>query len=153
MSGRSIAVAAILAGASLLGWGVRAERPPPPIAVVSAPPCHFPVEAAAGIDCWDGRPRPAGGVRPGDRVDGSDHPQGRMSPAALRLWNVPIDPNRADADELTALPGIGPALAHRIVAERERGGPFRDADELARVSGIGEKTVEKLRSRLAFAPR
>jgi competence protein ComEA len=55
-----------------------------------------------------------------------------------------LDVNAATADELQRLPGIGPALAGRIVAEREKR-PFASADELRRVSGIGPKTLDKLR--------
>lgn len=57
-----------------------------------------------------------------------------------------IDLNRATAAELDTLHGIGPALAERIIASREADGPFRSVEDLDRVSGIGEKTVEKLRA-------
>ena len=56
----------------------------------------------------------------------------------------PIDINRADAEQLTALPGIGEVLAQRIVDYREANGPFRCLDELCDVEGIGEKRVENL---------
>ncbi|MBE6990608.1 MAG: helix-hairpin-helix domain-containing protein [Ruminococcaceae bacterium] len=56
-----------------------------------------------------------------------------------------IDLNTADAETLQQLPGIGPTLAERIIAEREANGPFVSVDELTRVSGIGEKTVEAIR--------
>jgi len=55
-----------------------------------------------------------------------------------------INVNTADAETLERLPGIGPALAERIVAEREANGPFSDAADLTRVSGIGEKTAQAL---------
>jgi competence ComEA-like helix-hairpin-helix protein len=51
---------------------------------------------------------------------------------------VKIDINRATADELELLPGIGEATARKIVASRERDGPFREPRDLMRVSGIGE---------------
>ena len=47
--------------------------------------------------------------------------------------------NRASAEELEALPGIGPATAQKIVADRESAGPFETPEDLTRVSGIGEK--------------
>ena len=56
----------------------------------------------------------------------------------------PIDINRAGAEELQKLPGIGPVLAQRILAERAKQ-PFKSVNELDRVPGIGPKTMEKLR--------
>ena len=56
-----------------------------------------------------------------------------------------IDVNSADAEELTALPGIGETLAGLIVAEREEHGPFLYAEDLTAVKGIGPKTLEKFR--------
>jgi competence protein ComEA len=53
--------------------------------------------------------------------------------------------NTADALELAKLPGIGAALAARIVEYREAHGSFRTLDELAAVKGIGAATVERLR--------
>ncbi|PZN12274.1 MAG: hypothetical protein DIU69_04160 [Bacillota bacterium] len=55
-----------------------------------------------------------------------------------------VDINRAGVDELEQLPGIGPALAQRIVADRQVNGPFRRPEDLARVSGIGEKKLAQL---------
>lgn len=56
---------------------------------------------------------------------------------------VRLDINRASAAELEALPGIGPALAERIVAYRTTHGPFRAPDGLLDVGGIGAKTLER----------
>ena len=53
--------------------------------------------------------------------------------------------NTATEEELTTLPGIGPALAAAIVEARQRTGPFRRVDDLRRVPGIGARTVERLR--------
>lgn len=64
----------------------------------------------------------------------------------------PIDLNRATAAELEALPGIGPALAARIVAYRDSAGGFRDIGELARVRGIGAATLERLRPLVYVRP-
>lgn len=61
-----------------------------------------------------------------------------------------IDPNRASASDLTRLPGIGPALAGRIVADRGQNGVFRSPESLLRVHGIGPKTLERIRGFLSF---
>ena len=60
----------------------------------------------------------------------------------------PLDLNRASAAELEQLPGIGPALAARIVAHREAEGPFASPRDLLEVSGIGEKTLARFEDRL-----
>ena len=55
-----------------------------------------------------------------------------------------VNINRSSASELERLPGIGPALAKRIVGYREAHGPFASLAELAAVSGIGQALVEGL---------
>lgn len=52
-----------------------------------------------------------------------------------------INLNSAPPEELISLPGIGPALADRIVAYRIANGPFQSIDELMAVSGIGPKKL------------
>jgi competence ComEA-like helix-hairpin-helix protein len=56
-----------------------------------------------------------------------------------------VDLNRATAKDLQTLPGVGPALAKRIVAERKKGGEFTSLEDLRRVSGISEKLIDRLR--------
>jgi competence protein ComEA len=53
--------------------------------------------------------------------------------------------NAASVEELDALPGIGPALATRILEERDRLGGFSTLDDLLAVRGIGSSTLERLR--------
>lgn len=55
-----------------------------------------------------------------------------------------VDVNVASTDELESLPGVGPATAAAIVAERERNGPFVDVSDLERVPGIGPTKVGAL---------
>jgi competence ComEA-like helix-hairpin-helix protein len=63
-----------------------------------------------------------------------------------------VNPNTASRDELMALPGIGEKLANRII-EARAAQPFTNAEDLARVPGLGAGTlVERLRPRLVFAP-
>lgn len=64
----------------------------------------------------------------------------------------PVDVNRATAEELDGVPGIGPALAARIVASRARDGRFRAVDDLARVPGIGARSLERIRPHVAATP-
>lgn len=57
-----------------------------------------------------------------------------------------INVNTATAEVLDGLPGVGPATAQAIVDERTQNGPFESVDDLMRVTGIGEKKLEKLRA-------
>jgi competence ComEA-like helix-hairpin-helix protein len=65
--------------------------------------------------------------------------------APVLLEPKKIDVNSATVAELIELPGIGPALAARIVAYRTEHGPFRTVDDLKAVKGIGPDTVDGLR--------
>jgi competence protein ComEA len=57
----------------------------------------------------------------------------------------PLDLNTATAAQFDALPGVGPATAQAIVADRERNGPFRSVDDLLRVRGIGPAKLDQIR--------
>ncbi|AKU90507.1 ComEA family DNA-binding protein [Vulgatibacter incomptus] len=61
------------------------------------------------------------------------------------LLGLAVDVDRAEEEELRALPGIGRGLAGRIVAERDRRGPFGSLDGLARVKGLGPARIGVLR--------
>ena len=56
-----------------------------------------------------------------------------------------VDLNSADETALTTLPGIGAAKAQAIIAYREENGTFKTIEELKNISGIGDKTFEKLK--------
>ncbi len=77
----------------------------------------------------------AGGASTGASTGGPGSPAAR---------NALVDLNSADATQLDSLPGIGPATATKIIADRERNGPFRSVADLTRVPGIGEKKVAQL---------
>jgi competence ComEA-like helix-hairpin-helix protein len=62
-----------------------------------------------------------------------------------------VDLNLAQAADLELLPGIGPALARRIVANRQTHGAFGSIDELMRVRGIGRRTFGRLQALVEVA--
>ena len=63
-----------------------------------------------------------------------------------------IDPNSAARDQLMQLPGVGEVLANRII-ETRADGPYQSAEDLARVPGIGFRTIEEMRQYLSFTER
>ena len=63
-----------------------------------------------------------------------------------------LDPDRALASDWERLPGIGPALAARIVADRDSRGAFGGPEGLLRVRGIGPRTLDRIRPYLRPAP-
>jgi len=78
-------------------------------------------------------------ARPDDRPD--DRPVHRDDRVGI---------NTASSEELQRLPGIGPAIADRIIEYRARYGLFRSVDELTAVKGIGPKTFAKLESQIVL---
>ena len=66
------------------------------------------------------------------------------APAAAAETSM-ININTATAEQLDALPGVGPAMAGKIVAYRQKNGPFSAADDLDSVPGIGPAKLEALR--------
>jgi competence ComEA-like helix-hairpin-helix protein len=84
------------------------------------------------------------------QYDGAIPRQASLPPALANIFFQPIPINRADADILTSLPGIGPVLAERIVQRREKHGPFRSKDELLHIAGIGHKKFGALVERISL---
>lgn len=70
--------------------------------------------------------------------------------AAAAAAEAPLDINTATAAQLDALPGIGPALAKRIVEYRQEHGPFSSVDDLAKVSGVGPSVIGQIRDRVTL---
>ncbi len=90
--------------------------------------------AAAGALGWyilEDRPEPVT-VRP-------------LEAQVQRAQGAPLDVNTATAEELEALPGIGPVLAERIVAWREEHGPFAAPEDVTAVPGVGPAVYEAVR--------
>lgn len=69
-------------------------------------------------------------------------------PVTIDGANEPISLSRSSADRLEQLPGVGPALAQRIIAWREEHGSFGTIDDVLAVSGIGTATLEGFRDQV-----
>jgi competence protein ComEA len=63
--------------------------------------------------------------------------KGSKSKSKLSASGGPISINSATAAQLDSLPGIGPVMAARIIAYRQKSGPFKAIDELRKVPGMG----------------
>lgn len=99
-----------------LAWGARAPEPP------AGGPDALPELLAASRDRADQEEARGKPLRSGER----------------------LDPNRASAVELDRLPGVGPATAEALVRDREAEGPFRTAEDLLRVRGVGPALLARL---------
>jgi competence protein ComEA len=75
----------------------------------------------------------------------------KAAPAASALA-APINVNTATAAELEKLPGVGPAMALRIVEYRQKNNGFKKLEDLMQVKGIGEKTFLKLKPLVTITP-
>lgn len=76
----------------------------------------------------------------------------RPAPTDAPAPTTTLDINTATAQQLQLLPRIGPALAQRIVNDRERHGRYRSIGQLDRVVGIGPRTIERLRPYIRIEP-
>lgn len=71
---------------------------------------------------------------------------------ALALAATPVNINQADAPTIAkSLDGIGTSRAEAIVAWRDAHGPFKKADDLRHVKGIGKATIERNRDAILLA--
>lgn len=75
-----------------------------------------------------------------------------ISAAASSSTAGAVNINTASAEELDTLPGVGPAIAQRIIDYRQANGPFAAIEQIMEVRGIGEATFAKLRDRITVAP-
>ena len=92
-----------------------------------------------GVDCF--RETSTGSSDGGWKVETAvELDMSAWIPPEVRRINLNTDP----VELLTELPGIGDALAQRIVEYRETNGPFRSAEEIMKVKGIGEKVYHAI---------
>jgi competence protein ComEA len=68
--------------------------------------------------------------------------------AAKPLPAGKVNINTATVEQLATLPGVGPALAQRIVEHRQKAGSFKNVQELMSIRGIGEKSFQKMEAHL-----
>ncbi len=83
---------------------------------------------------------------PGSQAEGAKMPtrprvEARLSPGCVNI-------NTATLEQLTALPGIGPVTAGKIIAHRSENGPFESTEDLLAVNGIGPKKLARIRAYL-----
>ena len=110
------------------------------------------LELGSAEDLESRRPRPATTDSVEATADRSSAGQPARAPTEPSLRPGALELDRATAPEWERLPGIGPSLAARIVADRAERGPFRSPEGLLRVRGIGPRTLERIRPYLAPAP-
>jgi competence protein ComEA len=78
-------------------------------------------------------------------TDSQSQPARPVTPSAM------ININTAGAEELATLPGIGPALAQRIIDWRTANGPFATIADITKVSGIGDKIFERIKDHITVS--
>jgi hypothetical protein len=121
-----------MAGLVLLGLAARWVLPHPPAPLTGG-------DSLLTVLAVPGSGTPPVGKSP------QEPPPGLAADGRLRI-------NAAREEDLVALPGVGPALARRILEARTRGGPFRGPEDLDRVRGIGPALLARLAPHLSFDP-
>jgi competence protein ComEA len=127
------------------------------LVVLPAPARLADLLAAAGLPTdlpVMGAPGPAAPLAPGGRlVLGGGAPRLERMAAARRVrLGIPLDLNADPAEDLAALPEIGPLRARRIVEHRERRGAFKSVSGLLAVEGIGPATLARVRPLVSAGP-
>jgi competence ComEA-like helix-hairpin-helix protein len=112
--------------------------------------------AAAPVSTLAHRSRAAAGTVDRGGLDRSGGGRSGLRTSSVSSAGSPtdavVDVNSASVEELEALPGVGPALARRIVEWRAENGRFRAVDDLDHVAGIGPAMLARLRPRVRVTP-
>ena len=137
-----------LASVALLGASVRALRA---VGAIQRAPDASVRDLDRQLDAVDS----ARQARKGKSKSRSGPPHARPRVDTTARKAVPpasmIDVDVASAEQLDALPGVGPVLAKRIVEDREQRGPFGSLVNLKRVKGIGPALAERLAPLVTFS--
>jgi DNA uptake protein ComE-like DNA-binding protein len=169
--------AVLTLGAGVRATKALSAQPPPPSASARAD-LHrqiLAVDSADSVQRVSGggkhhrskRPKPVG-ISTSDGSDAATHPDSATAgkrrkraklslPAAGQPRDMgatpggPIDLDRAQEWEVLSLPKVGPALAHRILADRDSLGPFGSLDELRRVKGVGDGVLSAISPYVTFS--
>lgn len=153
------AASADSAAASPKGRKARAQRPARPRKAKSEPTvvggvATVPPSSAAPPQLFahDGFPPPSPRVDVDYRANRSTGSVGvTPGPKTAGAAREPLDLDRATGHQIEALPWVGPALARRIVANRDSFGTFGSLEALARVKGIGAATRKRLAALVTFS--
>jgi competence protein ComEA len=92
-----------------------------------------------------------GGAAPAEAAASSSSSASSSSASAPSAGGQ-VDINTATAAQLDQLPGIGPAKAAAILADRQEKGPFASCNDLGRVTGIGDATIANLAASCTASP-
>lgn len=157
-----VSCAAILGSVVLLA----VRRPAPPVEVIAQAPAATVVVQVDGEVLSPGIYHLPAGARARDAIRAAGGPSPGADTTAVNQARLLRDgdrltlPARASAvvaeglrvllntageAQLISLPGIGPVLARRIIAHRQRQGPYQRLEDLLQVEGIGPKLLERLR--------
>ncbi|HVM32878.1 MAG TPA: helix-hairpin-helix domain-containing protein [bacterium] len=109
--------------------------------------------ATLGLGQWRGQSLSDWAFRPAQsRVALPVPPSGGARSRPLPDASHPLDVNRAPADSLRWVPGVGPKTADQIVQYRKAHGPFQSVSGLQEVPGVGPQKYARMAPYLAVAP-